>query len=270
MAWRHLGFIPGKLGNFVPRKKFQTKDLAMIRLNDWHHVCAYLLDDFKQMQNKECLLWKINGKEVRLHIPMMMIIGDIEGHDKLCSRKSGHHVSMRGVTHSCDIKREECNDTGKSCKLFLKDEIADLQDKFQNTELSDRVRSSAKETLDEKGFYSGVRNAFFRLDYGANVNGLHGACAICLLHTFKQKFPDLVVDIYLKAFGASEDTVGKLSINRSLPIFIHLCKHQSYRNFPRLNTFTFALTKGTLLLQSFVVTGTILLGLPCSSFKLNH
>jgi hypothetical protein len=44
--------------------------------------------------------WVLNGKPCKLIFAVNMILGDIEGHDKLCSRKACHSATMKGVTHS--------------------------------------------------------------------------------------------------------------------------------------------------------------------------
>ena len=244
MAWRNLGLIPGKLGSMVPKIKIKSGTLGSTRLNDWHHVVKHVLEDLDTMQKHECLFWKYKNNNVRLHIPTMFIIGDIEGHDKVCSRKSGHSNFMNGVTHSCDIKRANCDNPMAKCTLFTKFAVQSLQEKIGNEALGTNEMEITIKKLDDMGFYSNVKNAFFKMDFGSNPNGLHGAVAICLLHTFKQKFPNLMVQEYLNIFGVSEDTSGSLQVNSSLPLFMLLCKHQSDRDFPKLNTFSFSLTKG--------------------------
>ena len=217
----------------------------MMRLDDWHKVSEFLLNDLALMQRSECLHWYYKGDLVRLHIPVMFIIGDIEGHDKLCTRKSGHGINMKGVTHSCNIKKTNCDIVSECCQLLLRNEISAPQKKFRNTLTSPEERQRIKGNLDSLGFYANVANAFFDLDYGSNPNGLHGACAICLLHTFKQKYPDLLLNEYMNLFGVSETTSGSLKVNSSLPRFmVQHCKRQSDRDFPKLNTFSFSLTKG--------------------------
>ena len=244
MAYRPLGFIPGKLGNIIPKIEYRNADLGMIRTNDWHHVSKFILSDVYKMQSFDHIPWNYKGRAVRLHIPTMFIIGDIEGHDKLCGRKSGHGVLMKGVTHSCNIKRNECDNPNAKCRLLHEDEITSLQDIAQDEGNPLHVIEDAKGSLNEKGYYYNVRNAFAGMNFGANPHGLHGAVAICLLHTFQQKFPNLVVQEYLNLFGVSEDTSGSLQLNSSLPRLITMCKRQSDRDYPRLNTFSFSLTKG--------------------------
>ena len=90
----------------VPQSKYLSTELGMMRLDDWHKVSAFLLNDLSLMQKSECIHWYYNGRLIRLHIPVMFIIGDIEGHDKLCSRKSGHGANMKGVHVSRNLEIE--------------------------------------------------------------------------------------------------------------------------------------------------------------------
>ena len=63
--------------------------LGYIHLKDWHFVSKFLLSDLIKLQGKEYLDWHYN--------PVMFIIGDIEGHDKPCSRKHGHTNRIKHV-----------------------------------------------------------------------------------------------------------------------------------------------------------------------------
>ena len=169
----------------------------MIRLNDWHHVAEFILQDVYELQSHDCLYWQYQGKPVRLHIPTMFIIGDIEGHDKLCGRKSGHGNLMKGVTHSCTITRDKCDDPSASCRFLHANEITNLQEKLLEPDENEDELHECTKKLKDFGFYSNVSNAFAKMKFGANPFGLHGAVAICLLHTFLQKFPNLVVNEYI-------------------------------------------------------------------------
>ena len=245
-SWRNIGTIPGLLNSLIPVIQDLRKDLGRTHLRDWHYVVKWLLSDLYDLQQKEYLEWYYMGKKVRLFIPIMFIIGDIEGHDKICCRKHGHHVEMNGVTHSCSIHRKDCDNPNAKCRLLRAKEIKELQELVTQKDVSDEVRRKAKESLDQKSFHWVDANIFFDLDYGSNENGVHGACAICLLHTFEMKFPDLVLDEYRAMFGVSEDTMGKLEINASVGSLMNRCKRKSDRDFPLINTFSFALTKGRI------------------------
>ena len=239
-AWRNLGMIPGKLGDLIPNRKFPVAKLGEMRLNDWHHVVDHILNvsGFKGAQMQDGLEWELNGQKCSLKIPIMYIVGDIEGHDKVCSRKSSHSKKMRGVTHSCKVRRHECGNILTECEPLNSNEIKSKQDTCQDHLNDMNEKKEARAALKHLGFYAEVKNAFFDLDYGVSVFGTHGACAICLLHTFKQKFPNDVLANYLLTFGKTTSTKGCHLLNRSLPRLMKQCLRQSDRDFPKLNTFT--------------------------------
>ena len=84
-AWRNLGMIPGKLKDLIPQGKYNQSQKGEIRLNDWHYVCKILLADFRVLQHDDGLDFELFGKSCVLHIPLIFIVGDIEGHDKFDS-----------------------------------------------------------------------------------------------------------------------------------------------------------------------------------------
>ena len=241
MAWRNIGMIPGKLGDLIPNMNFPINTLGEMRLNDWHYVCSHILHPMKQLQKVDGLKWAFGTDECRLHIPIMFIIGDIEGHDKVCSRKSGHGPMMKSVTHSCNIRKEDCGDVDAVCSGLRSFDIKAKQDVVQDGYALHDDRKECQEQLDQLGFYPRVKNAFFDLDYGASSFGTHGACAICLLHTFKQKFPNTVLDLYLSCFGGGTSNKGHLIVTKAVPRLMVSCLRQSDRSFPKLNTFLVSL-----------------------------
>ena len=237
-SWRNLGMIPGKLGDLVPNKKFALRTQAEMRLNDWHFVCEHILSDVKKIQKLNGLEWHLFGKKCCLKLPIMFIIGDIEGHDKVCSRKSGHGKRMTGVTHSCKIKRKDCGNPDIECELLCANEICSKQNSYQDPTATNEEKECAKRELDHLGFYSSVKNAFAQLDFGSSSYGIHGACAICGLHTFKQKFPKEVMDVYLSTFGKGVNVRGTVQINKCIPKLIQQIWRQSDRNYPVMTSFT--------------------------------
>lgn len=255
MSWRNIGMIPGKMGDLVPNMDFPVNELGEMHLNDWHYVVSHILTNMKQLQNLNGLEWLYRNAQgelqsCKLHIPIMFIIGDIEGHDKICSRKSGHNKSMKGVTHSCNVQRSECGDVNAVCDDFQKFDIKLKQDCVQSTRSHINDKMESEQNLKELGFYGKVVNAFFELDYGASPFGAHGACAICLLHTFKQKFPNVVVENFFRTFGKSTNTKGCHIVNKSVPKLVEQCIRQSDRTFPALNSFTVSLLKAKFQLNA--------------------
>lgn len=137
---------------------------------------------------------------------------------------------MNGETHSCNITHDRCGDPAA-------DDVFSIQRKYCKSHDPVCSKESCKSKAD-------VTNTFEEVQFRDNKHGLHGACCICLLHTFKQRYPDDCLEMYMNLFGVSEGTVSKLGIDASLPRLMEKIKHQSDRNYPAISNFTFALTKG--------------------------
>ena len=246
-AWRHVGFIPGLIDKLIPLFNHRRKDVANHKSIDYHYVLREILGDIINVTSlKDGLKWNIGGKDCNLKFVVFNILGDIEGFDKLCIRKKSHQG--RRMTHSCDLKREHCMDPTATCTFHNFDTINRMMEKTYDTtnRFTDEERTEAEKFLEDMYFYPGVRNAFLGADFGANKNGLNSACGVCLMHTFKEKFPDIVVDLFLGLLGKSEDTVGKLQLEISMPRLISKITKQSSRNYPKISKFAFRLQKGKI------------------------
>ncbi len=251
-AWRHLGFIPGLLDKLVVLDKdAKKKDNAQIKTVDYHFVLRYIISDLIELDKfKDGVKWVYQGEEYNLKFAVMNVIGDIEGFDKLNARKRSHNGPA--MTFSCDIKRENCMDPYAPCTFHCFHHINSLMIKSfdysgeMNPLYSLEETKNAREELNDIYFYHGIRNAFTGVNFGANENGLNSACCVCMMHTFKEKFPDLLVDLFLLSLGRTEDTIGKLEIETSMPRLITKIRKQSARNYPRISKFAFRLTKGQI------------------------
>ena len=251
-AWRHLGFIPGLLDRLIGLDKdAKKKDKAQIKTVDYHFVLRYILSDLIEIDKyKDGVKWVYQGEEYNLKFAVMNVIGDIEGFDKLNARKRNHNGPR--MTFACDIKRENCMNPYAPCTFHCFHHINSLMIKSfdysgeVNPLFSIQETKDAREELNEIYFYHGIRNAFTGVNFGANENGLNSACCVCMMHTFKEKFPDLLVDLFLLSLGRTEDTIGKLDIETSMPRLITKIRKQSARNYPRISKFAFRLTKGQI------------------------
>ena len=252
-AWRHLGFIPGLLDKLVSLDDDAAKaDQARIKTVDYHFVLRYILSDIINLdQYKDGVKWDFgDGVVYNLKFALMNVIGDIEGFDKLNGRKRSHRGSS--MTFSCDIKREHCMNPYATCKFHKFDDLNALQkqsfdySQHDNPPFTVAETKQAREELNNRFFYHGIRNAFLGVNFGANENGLNSACCVCLMHTFKEKFPDLLVDLFLMTLGKTDDTVGKLQMETTMPRLIAKIRKQSDRNFPKISKFAFRLTKGQI------------------------
>ena len=118
------------------------------------------------------------------------------------------------------------------------------------THTTKEEKTAAKIMLDDLGFYSSVVNGMKDHDFGNNSYGLHGAVSICLIHTFKQKFPNNVLDILISSSELDQNTEGCIVLIMAVTKLILHCLRQSDRSLPALNSFKVSFLKAKFTLSA--------------------
>ena len=103
-AWRTIGYI-------YDQAHIYTKDKKM-KVVDYHFMMEKILEEFKEFQ-KTSIQWtlKLDEKEynVFLKIPVMFIIGDTDGHDKICGRYTSRS-NIQTLCRYCSIPFDSTDD----------------------------------------------------------------------------------------------------------------------------------------------------------------
>ena len=61
-----------------------------------------------------------------MKVPIALIVGDCEGHDKLCGRFGTHHLENAMVCQGCDCSTTDSDDPNVSCSQMLAETIQNL------------------------------------------------------------------------------------------------------------------------------------------------
>ena len=135
-------------------------------------MMTVILSSLVKLQQTGGIAWRLKYKgvvhDVVLKIPVLFIIGDNEGHDKLCGRYLSSQAER--LCRYCDCS---FNDISNPDVQFSYTKQAHVEKLVKNNDL-EALKSMLQHHLD---------NAFYRLDFGPNAQGLHGACPAELLHT---------------------------------------------------------------------------------------
>jgi len=98
MAWRTLGYVTDIQGKGGSNK-------SHLRMQDYHNMLNIILKSYQNVQRKP-ILWKFDGKIKAMKVPTLFVMGDTEGHDKLCG-----HMASRGkieyLCRYCNIHRDD-------------------------------------------------------------------------------------------------------------------------------------------------------------------
>ena len=92
-AWQTLGYVADQQKITAPN--------PLAKVEDYHHVLEIILKDFKTAQ-QQSYTWAIKcsdntTKLINLNIPVLFIIGDTDGHDKL----AGRYLSRSNIQRLC-------------------------------------------------------------------------------------------------------------------------------------------------------------------------
>jgi hypothetical protein len=219
-AWSILGYIPSMDSNCLNDTDVSKKGQS--RLKDYHAALKFILNSFRETQNNQRLLWNFNGTEYSLKIPIMFVIGDTKGHDKLVGRYT-NYVNSKSLVRDCKCLRRNGDVLNQNCELISATEIRELirLERIESSRPANERKNSYAEELKTLSFHKDIDNAWNGLDFGANEFGINGACPPCLLHVFLLRFPDDVVSAFLNLLGSSDTTMGKEKLNGSLQHFLH-------------------------------------------------
>ena len=95
--WRTLGYV-------INQSKFNYNN-SLQKAKDYHAALSKILEGLAKLQQSG-VEWKLpyNGKvhDVNLKLPILFIIGDTEGHDKLAGRYLSRNKKVKQMCCYCD------------------------------------------------------------------------------------------------------------------------------------------------------------------------
>ena len=165
--WRTLGFVNTFRGG--------SADLdSAKKVQDYHFVLSHILESYKDAQNME-LRWMLHYRgqshDVSLQMPLLYVIGDTEGHDKLCAHYQ-NRTKSNAICRYCQCPSDQTGNPDASYKKTSAKYIANL---------------ARRRNLDElkRLSYHCVVNAFNDIKFCDPTRGINGATPGELLHVFQ-------------------------------------------------------------------------------------
>ena len=168
-AWRTIGFIP--------KVHFKGEYTSEQKIQDYHTSLRWILDEFIQCQKAGGISWQLTFKgkkyDVILQIPVLYIIGDTEGHDKMCARTGSNNQKSKRICRACDCSPLDADDPNYDCRY---------------TNQQDAVTAYCNgdaETLAEMSLFN-IRNTWWDVSFGGCARGIYGAVPGEVLHFLQQ------------------------------------------------------------------------------------
>ena len=165
-AWRTIAFIPKNYS----KRKLSSEEV----ITDYHVVLSYILDEFVKCQQSGGIRWTIpfKGKmhDVILQIPVLYIIGDTQGHDKMCARTNKKEVR---ICRACDCAPKDADDPEYEFEYTVQQDAIDA---FERQDTA---------TMESMGLFN-IRNVWWNVDFGGCERGIYGAVPGEILHFLQQ------------------------------------------------------------------------------------
>lgn len=235
-SWRVLGYVPN-VEKSTTLKYSKLKDgTKKWKKHHYHQMLQSILSQVQNIQQRGGIVYNLPYPDkglipTLLKFPIMFIIGDCLGNDKLCNRKQNYKPTkslQTGVCRDCNVTYKFCDKGNFKCNMIYR--------KF--------LKKSLQETVTGMGFCGDIDllNAFDSLDFGGDEAGINGSTPPESLHQWFLGIVKFVLEYFLdhvttKCKKVLDQIVQKISF--------HFYR-QSDRNIPNIRLFKNGLEKAKL------------------------
>jgi hypothetical protein len=218
-AWRPLAYIDYK-GNL------KGKVSPAMGLNEYHEVLGTVFRALTEIQ-RTGMNWTFSfdgeeKKDVILFFPVQFIIGDCEGHDKLCGRFSSH-TNTPGLVRDCDVPTAQGDEPYHVCHFYTKAEMEGYNE----------------EELRQRSFHSVRSPCLENTDLGASTQGVYGATLPENHHAFNMGSCKEVGDLYPTTLSTASQT----HTDNVMSYMIQTTRFPPLLKFPTVSPFRSGLEK---------------------------
>ena len=163
-AWRPLGYIPNLGLQSKAESTHSMKKEENIKL--YHDVLCKILAPLGRLQAAGglpfCLHFRGSVYKVLLKLPILYIVGDTEGHDRLCGRYNSRAHGVARLCRHCTTPTLETSNLDYAWDLIVPQDITSLVDANDHVELQGISQHYVR-----NNFYEGIC-------LGGHPNGIHG------------------------------------------------------------------------------------------------
>ena len=195
IAWRTLGYINDlSLIQSAAEDRNHSKETKAERL---HAIFKTILASLIEAQQTGALddiplLVGDETKRVNLKVPVIFIIGDMQGGDKICCTTCHYSNKLNRLCRKCNVRGDESGDPLVKCKRISMLKMMQL------------VQDNRQDILDQFNQYN-VHNAWFDVSYGGCRFGIFSAaCPIEPLHSIENGIiPDCLTILFKEEMRAA-------------------------------------------------------------------
>ncbi|WP_288992458.1 hypothetical protein [uncultured Marinobacter sp.] len=240
-AWRPLGYIPNIGLMSKAESTHAIKSSAKVQL--YHDILTQIFGSLVELQGNEGGLpyqFHYRGKvyNALLLFPLLAVLGDTEGHDRLCGRYNSRGTGVARLCRHCNTPRCETDNVDYDWEHILPEQVQRV------------INANDKEGLKALSQHP-IRNAFYEsICLGGNKRGIHGMSPGEPLHVLELGLFKMMTEGFYVNLGYKPGSKSYPKILQVLDVWARkigkALGHQSDRKMPR-TYFPNGVTGGTKL-----------------------
>ena len=168
LFWRPLGFVVNQSN--------LTNVHSSLKSEDYHFMVRLLLRSLVEVQHGNGIQWRLSYQsmpfEVVFKLPVLFIVGDTEGHDKMCGKFLSRTNRIPRLCRYCDCPTD---DTDVTTHLFPP---------TRGPSIAQMVSNGEKESLRLIAYHC-VQNGFDGVVFCDQERGINGATPAEILHVWQ-------------------------------------------------------------------------------------
>lgn len=232
-AWKLLGYIPNieKCSKLKYKDKFKSS-ASVAKKRHYHEVLKTILEPLKNVQSNGGIKLTLPfidaghyGTRV-VKFPIMFIIGDTLGNDKLCSRLHNYKFTksqVTGVSRDCNCCFKHSDRYNFKCHPISRKILFDLEPKI----------------VKRLGFNTDFFNAFDEMNLGYSPMGINGHTPVEMLHQWYLGVVSNTISYFLDRLTPK----AKDYLDRVCQSISQNYNRQSDRVMPSINAFKIGIDK---------------------------
>jgi Plavaka transposase len=174
-AWRTLGYI-------LDQSQISTNS-SDEKMKDYQEMTSQILQSFREVQSK-AIGWKLNVGETSIPVffrtPVLFIIGDTDGHDKLVGKYANRTNKVKRLCRYCDCPFDQTDDPYYKFTLNKRRDIFKL------------IAENKVKDLNDMSFHC-IKNAWSDISFCDNKLGIYGAAPAEIMHCLQKGLYEYLV-----------------------------------------------------------------------------
>ena len=193
LFWRPLGFV-------VNQSNLSNVH-SSLKSDDYHFMIRILLRSLVDVQRGSGISWRLSYQatcfDVVFKLPVLFVVGDTEGHDKMCGKFLSRTNQIPRLCRYCDCPTDDTDLTTHVFSPTLGPEIAQM------------VADGEKEELRLIAYHC-VQNGFYGIVFCDQERGINGATPAEILHVWQHGlFPRALAALFGQKRALKRASIGK-------------------------------------------------------------